>query len=149
MKKALLVLLIAVLFIWLGMVAGISFLEAPLKFRAPGITRELGLGIGRLVFQAMNKIELVFFVISFFSLIVTGYLKKTWVLWLLLTTVVLFQSFYLLPILDDRAELILAGQPTPESNHHWIYILTDIVKLGILFLFGREILIYYKEDNSL
>lgn len=29
---------IAVVFVWLGMVLAISFLEAPLKFRAPGVT---------------------------------------------------------------------------------------------------------------
>ena len=29
---------VAVTFVWLGMVLAISFLEAPLKFRAPGIT---------------------------------------------------------------------------------------------------------------
>lgn len=39
------------------MVAAISLLEAPLKFRAPGITTALGLGIGRLVFQALNIAE--------------------------------------------------------------------------------------------
>jgi hypothetical protein len=45
-------LALAVPFLWLGMVLAISFLEAPLKFRAPGITLALGLGIGRLVFRA-------------------------------------------------------------------------------------------------
>ena len=45
---------VAAMFVWLGMVLAISFLEAPLKFRAPGITIALGLGIGRLVFRALN-----------------------------------------------------------------------------------------------
>ena len=49
----------AVPFIWFGMVLAISFLEAPLKFQAPGITIPLGLGIGQLVFFALNKIEIV------------------------------------------------------------------------------------------
>lgn len=49
----------AVPFVWLGMVLAISFLEAPLKFRAPGITLPLGLGIGRLVFRALNAAEIV------------------------------------------------------------------------------------------
>ena len=49
----------AVVFVWLGMVAAISFLEAPLKFQAPGITVQLGLGIGRLVFRALNAVEIV------------------------------------------------------------------------------------------
>ena len=36
--------------IWLGLIIGISFIEAPLKFTAPGIMIPLGLGIGRRVF---------------------------------------------------------------------------------------------------
>jgi hypothetical protein len=50
----------AVVFTWLGMVLAISFLEAPLKFRAPGVTVPVGLGIGRLVFRALNTAEIVF-----------------------------------------------------------------------------------------
>ena len=50
---------VAAVFVWLGMVVAISFLEAPLKFRAPGITLPLGLGIGRLVFRALNVCEAV------------------------------------------------------------------------------------------
>ena len=49
----------ALTFVWLGMVVAISFLEAPLKFRAPGVTLPIGLGIGRLVFRALNAAELV------------------------------------------------------------------------------------------
>jgi hypothetical protein len=41
-------------FVWLGMVLAISFLEAPLKFRAPDVTLRIGLGIGRIVFRALN-----------------------------------------------------------------------------------------------
>jgi uncharacterized membrane protein (DUF485 family) len=47
-------------FLWIGFVCAISFMEAWLKFRAPGITVPLGLGIGRLIFNALNKVELVF-----------------------------------------------------------------------------------------
>ena len=39
------------------MVLAVSFLEAPLKFRAPGVTLPIGLGIGRLVFRALNSAE--------------------------------------------------------------------------------------------
>src|SRR4051794_8321171 len=44
-------------FVWLGMVLAISFVEAPLKFRAPGVTLQIGLGIGRMVFRVLNGIE--------------------------------------------------------------------------------------------
>jgi hypothetical protein len=43
---------LAVACVWLGMVLAISFLEAPLKFRAPGVTLAVGLGIDRLVFPS-------------------------------------------------------------------------------------------------
>ena len=52
-------LAVAAVFVWHGMLLAISFLEAPLKFRAPGITIQLGLGIGRLVFRALNVCEVV------------------------------------------------------------------------------------------
>ncbi|WP_205786733.1 hypothetical protein [Specibacter cremeus] len=53
------VLLTALPFVWFGMIAAISFIETPLKFRAPGMTHALGVGIGRLVFKALNWVEAV------------------------------------------------------------------------------------------
>jgi hypothetical protein len=44
---------------WLGLVVAISFIEAPLKFRAPGLTIRVGLAIGRVVFRALNAAECV------------------------------------------------------------------------------------------
>ena len=51
---------IASTFLWIGFVCAISFMEAWLKFRAPGVTIPIGLGIGRLVFTALNLVEWVF-----------------------------------------------------------------------------------------
>jgi hypothetical protein len=44
----------AATYVWLGMILAISFLEAPLKFRARGVSIPIGLAIGRLVFRALN-----------------------------------------------------------------------------------------------
>ena len=49
---------------WLGMVVAISFLEALLKFRAPRVTLPVGLGIGRLVFKALNVEVVLLLVLS-------------------------------------------------------------------------------------
>ena len=49
--------------IWLGMVLAISFLEAPLKFRAKGLELPVGLAIGRIVFRALNIAEVVWAVV--------------------------------------------------------------------------------------
>ncbi|AIY01143.1 hypothetical protein ART_1544 [Arthrobacter sp. PAMC 25486] len=53
------VLLTMLPFIWFGMIAAISFIETPLKFKAPGMTHALGVGIGRLVFKVLNLVEAV------------------------------------------------------------------------------------------
>ena len=37
--------------------------QAPLKFGAPGITLALGVGIGRVVFAALNRVEVVLAVV--------------------------------------------------------------------------------------
>src|SRR5699024_10868261 len=55
--------------IWIGLIIGISFIEAPLKFTAPGITIPLGLGIGRRVFLAMNIVEVVLAIVLLIALI--------------------------------------------------------------------------------
>ena len=51
-------ILIVTPILWLGFVLSISFMEAWLKFQAEGVTQIIGLSIGRLVFNALNKVEL-------------------------------------------------------------------------------------------
>jgi hypothetical protein len=67
------IILLPVLFLWIGLVLGISFIEAPLKFQVPGVTLKIGLGIGKLVFQNFNKIEII---LSLFSIIPIIFLYK-------------------------------------------------------------------------
>lgn len=129
-------LLIALCFIWLGLVLGISFLEAPLKFQAPGITIKLGLGIGRLVFTALNRIEFVFMVTTGIMAWAIRFYKPGFVLIAILSFTVLFQTFYLLPALDERALKILAGEIVPASFHHHLYIYTEVFKIVILISSG-------------
>jgi hypothetical protein len=62
----------AAVFTWLGMVVAISFIEAPLKFRAPEVTVRIGLGIGRLVFRALNTTEVILAAVLVIALLLTG-----------------------------------------------------------------------------
>ncbi|TXD80030.1 hypothetical protein ESW18_02580 [Algoriphagus ratkowskyi] len=125
-------------FLWIGFVCAISFMEAWLKFRAPGITVPLGLGIGRLVFAALNKVEWVFAI----AILVSGILAKE--RWLSLKTIayvipfmlVISQSFWLLPALDARAELIIHVHDLKPSNHHFYYVAMEIIKVSTLIIFG-------------
>ena len=65
-------ILIVTPILWLGFVLSISFMEAWLKFQAEGVTQIIGLSIGRLVFNALNKVELFFFA----NLLIAGIIER-------------------------------------------------------------------------
>lgn len=125
-------------FLWIGFVCAISFMEAWLKFRAPGITAPLGLGIGRLVFNALNKVELVFAIVILINIFwqTSDILKWQNLAFAVPFTLLLIQTFWLLPALDARAELHIQGQYVPPSNLHFYYVGMELVKIVCLSLFG-------------
>ena len=126
---------LACLFIWIGLVCGISFLEAWLKFRAPGITVPLGLGIGRLVFNALNKVEWVLAIIVIANAIRHNYsfLSARNAFLLIAVIVLALQTLWLLPTLDARAQLVITNQPLPPSNLHYAFIGAEVLKTACLF----------------
>lgn len=127
-------------FLWIGFVAGISFLEAPLKFQAPHITLALGLGIGRLVFAALNKVEWVFALAIAFSLFRQGGISNTKnLLFAVSLLMLLVQTIWLLPALDARAELHIQGAAVPSSFLHVYYVLAEAIKVGCLLTFGFKL----------
>ena len=128
--------LVLILFLWAGMVSGISFLEAPLKFTAPQITVALGLGIGRIVFHALNKVELAFLLVALVSARALRVPASIWFGLGLISFVLALQTLWLLPALDVRAVRMLAGQPVMPSHLHTFYIGLEIVKLLALLLTG-------------
>lgn len=137
---------LASIFIWIGFVGAISFMEAWLKFRAPGITLPLGLGIGRLVFSALNKVEWVLAFIIILNLIFARseiFALKNLAYFIPLTIIAL-QSFWLLPKLDARAELYITEQNVPESNIHFVYVAFEFVKIVCLITYG---IILFKPNN--
>lgn len=127
-------------FIWVGMVLGISFLEAPLKFQAPNITLELGLGIGQLVFTALNKVELVLAAIIFLCLLLGKFSFKKHRLYLISIGILLIQTFWLFPVLDDRIDAILSGQNIADSYHHITFVILEVAKVVVLGIAGIRFL---------
>ncbi|MCC3317333.1 hypothetical protein [Nocardia africana] len=118
--------------LWLGMVLAISFLEAPLKFRAPGVTLALGLGIGRLVFKALNITEAVWAVLLLISAAAVGPGGATWG-WLIGAVVVLaIQVVAVRPPLTRRSDRVLAGEDGPRSTAHYWYIGLELLKVVAL-----------------
>ncbi len=128
-----------ILVFWAGFVSAISFLEAWLKFKAPGITLPLGLGIGKLVFAAMNRTEW-FFLLLFVVAVVWSRrsprkINRTQLsLFVGLVVVLAVQTFWLLPVLNHRADLIIAGQVPGESLVHIFYGIAEVLKVTSLFV---------------
>lgn len=123
--------------LWLGMVLAISFLEAPLKFRAPGVTTELGLGIGRLVFRALNIVEAVLAAVLLVAAVVLAPAGAVWI-WLAIAVVILVvQLAVVRPPLSRRSDRVLAGEELPRSTAHYWYIGLEIAK--VIALIGLAI----------
>jgi hypothetical protein len=133
--RALGVLATAVPFVWLGMVLAISFVEAPVKFRAPGVTLPVGLAIGRLVFRALNLAEVVLAALLTAALAGAG-AAPVWALLGLTVVVLLVQVLAVRPGLDDRAERIIAGEVLPRSRRHLVYVALELAKVALLVALG-------------
>lgn len=132
-------IVVAVTFVWLGMVLAISFLEAPLKFRAPNVTLQIGLGIGRLVFRALNTVEVAFALVIVATL-ASGSAGPTpariAVAFAVAVAALAIQLIAVRPRLTRRSDQVLAGSQGPRSHAHYVYIGLEAVKTAALLVAG-------------
>jgi hypothetical protein len=126
--------------VWLGMVVAISFIEAPLKFRAPGVTLQIGLGIGRLVFRALNACELALGAVVVASFAVKLPPTGIGVAAGIAVVILLSQVLIVRPRLARRSDAVLAGEDAPRSRAHWAYIGLEIPKVIALLIAGMLLL---------
>lgn len=126
----------AATFVWLGMVLAISFLEAPLKFRAPGVTLPLGLGIGRLVFRALNACEAVLAVVVIAGLLVGRAGAGVAVAAGVAVVTLAVQVLLVRPALTRRSDQVLAGADGPRSHAHLVYVGLEVAKVVALMVTG-------------
>ncbi|GLY90179.1 DUF4149 domain-containing protein [Actinoallomurus iriomotensis] len=130
----------AVTFVWLGMVLAISFLEAPLKFRAPDVTLRVGLGIGRIVFRALNAVEAVLAVVLVVALAVDRPDTAGLVTLIVAVVVLLVQLVAVRPRLTRRSDAVLSGADAPRSHAHHVYIALESLKVLALLIGGIVLL---------
>ena len=127
----------ALAFVWAGLVAGISFLEAPVKFTAPSLTLEVGLDVGRHVFGALNRTEFVLALVSAGLVWAARPRRSIWIALGLAWTAVVLQTVWLLPALDARAVLIITGgRPPAAPELHVLYGLAEGAKVLALLVAG-------------
>lgn len=125
--------------LWLGMVLAISFLEAPLKFRAPGLELRVGLAIGRIVFRALNTAEGWVIAIAAALIIHASSIPST-VAACIAIAVLAVQLGIVRPRLNRRSDLMLAGEDAPRSASHHTYIALQVSTVIALIVLSAWLL---------
>jgi len=130
----------AVTFVWLGMVLAISFLETPLKFRAPKVTLPVGLGIGRVVFRALNAVEAALAVVLTIAGLLGSATSRGVAVGAVAVVILMVQVVVVRPALARRSDRVLAGEDPPRSRAHYAYIGLEVGKVIALLTTGTLLL---------
>lgn len=134
------IVIIILILLWAGAVLGISFLESWVKFRTPTLSKSVALDVGRTVFNAFHKTQLILLGLiliigSFYSLTIFN-----WILLFFITMILLTQSFLLFPILNKRVDLIILGEQPSKSFVHPVYGMIETSKLILLIVLAVRLL---------
>lgn len=127
---------IAATFLWLGMVTAISFMEAPLKFRAPNATVPVCLGIGRLVFRALNSAEFLLAAAIAVTFAIERPTVGIAVTYVVAVAMLAAQVLVVRPSLSRRADQVLSGLEAPRSRAHYAYVALELIKVAALVPLG-------------
>lgn len=118
-----------ILILWTGLLLGVSFIATPVKFMAPNLSMAVALEVGKATFHIFNKIEWAMLLLTIFAAYLhTSHTLKFWLLGIL-TLLMILESFWLLPALDTRADLVIAGGFAIPGKLHWFYVIADVLKL--------------------
>ncbi|KAF9122078.1 hypothetical protein BGX30_002215 [Mortierella sp. GBA39] len=131
---------------WIGANLAISFLEAPVKFLSPTPARRSLIDVGRHVFSAINKVEVVlatFDLLGWYLLTQRGLVPGSasglrqlgWRQWLGFSPgliVYLLQSFTFLPVMRSVGARYVEGRPTESAKVHGVYVALEVLKVASL-----------------
>lgn len=140
MKLKLIMCVLAIF--WIGMIIAIG-MESIVKFSTPLLSKPVGFDVGRVVFDAFNKVQAGLLLILLMLAFLTRASITAWDKFLLagLSAVFAAQVFWLFPALSERVALILAGIAPPPSYKHLLYGILELLKLIILTAIGLQILL--------
>lgn len=136
-------LLPALYLTWAGLILGVSFIATPLKFQASHLTMPVALEVGKATFHFFNIVEWMMIAIATILTAALSNMHHKWLIFIGIGTVLIAQTFWLLPILDVRADAVIAGALLKPGNYHWIYIALEILKVLLVLVaawfYSREI----------
>jgi hypothetical protein len=125
------------LFIWCGLVVGVSFVATPAKFLAPSLPLPQALDVGRWTFHVLTMIEWGLVVTA--GLLVGVSRPRVAAGWgpvmlalVAIAAVLAAETFVLRPRLDARVLDIMAGESVPPSALHHAYVALEGLKLALI-----------------
>jgi hypothetical protein len=130
------VAVLALAMLWLGLLAGVSFLATPAKFLAPSLSLPVALDVGRHTFAIFNRVEWFLAALLLVLLFVRPAGRVALAGAVVAAIAVAVEAAWLLPALDQRVGMIIAGEPPAASSLHNIYIVVEGVKLLALLVVG-------------
>ena len=122
--------------LWLGGMAAIDFIEAPLRFGSGVITRNQAVVLGQLVISRWVRVELGLGIVALVCSLIT--VVPRWSMWLLtmLVAIVTVQAAYLAPAITHLAQGLDFVQRTPGDPRyasirhlHTAYAVLEVVVL--------------------
>jgi hypothetical protein len=127
----------AVAMLWLGLLMGVAFLATPAKFLAPSLSLPVALDVGRHTFHIFNKVEWVLAAILVMLPLGGG---SAWpkLLAIFAGLLVIVETVWLLPLLDLRVSLIIAGKTPSPADFHQLYIVMEVVKVLLLVVIAFD-----------
>lgn len=100
----------------------------PAKFLAPSITLPVALDVGRQTFRVADRVELALCCLLAVLAAFAARRQRWAVAFAIPAIIVAVQALWLIPALDARVGLILAGQTPPPSPLHLVYIAAEAAK---------------------
>ena len=122
--------------LYAGLILGVSFIATPAKFAAQSLSLAVGLDVGQAIFHGLAIAE---WVLGGLLLIISLFARVTPLMLTFLGVVIvmrLLEDLWLLPVLDQRVAVVIAGGNNPASPHHGIYAAFDVSKFLLLLLFA-------------
>lgn len=104
------------------------------------MTTPIGLGIGRLVFRALNIVETALAVVVIVSITTAGAPVAVAALTAAASILLTAQLAVVRPALNRRSDRVLAGEDLPRSPGHLYYVALEIAKVLSLIGLGISIL---------
>lgn len=127
----------AIIFIWAGVLMGVSFIATPAKFLAPSLPLAQALDVGRWTFHVLALIEWPIAIALIAAMF--AWRPRPLVPLVCLVAIVAIlaaQTLWLRPLLDARVLAIIAGQNVPPSQWHEVFIGLELLKLLLILIAG-------------